>query len=150
MPEKNMDKGADDLRSAANQPKERVAIALQLEVFGCDLEGRDFVENARTKIVSRGGATIVINRPLAAEQTLTIKRAGSRQEAEVRVVGHLGKSRGAEIYGIVFLEEAANFWVSIFLPKRPRSYLINRLQAICSFLRSFRFVRHMTRTGEWQ
>jgi hypothetical protein len=80
-------------RTAVNRPKERVAIAFQLEVSGCDLEGREFADQAWTKMISRGGAAIVLSRPLAPEQTLTIKRVGSEQEAEVRVISHLGRNR---------------------------------------------------------
>lgn len=100
-----------NLRPAVNRPKERVAIALQLEVSGSDLDGRDFMDHACTKLISRGGAAIVIDRRLAPHQTLTIKRVGSDHEAEVRVIGHLGSDpAGGDIYGIALIDAATNIW----------------------------------------
>jgi len=97
--------------TTANRPTERVAIALRLEVYGCDLDGRDFVDHASTKNISRGGASIVIDRRLGPHQTLTIKRVGSNHEAEVRVIGHLGSNpAGGELYGIALIDSATDIW----------------------------------------
>ena len=90
--------------------KGRVAISFQLEVAGGDLEGRDFVCQARTSFVGRNGAAIVIDKVLAPEQGLTIKRVGSHQDAEVRVVGLIGSEAGDKVYGVAFLDPAANIW----------------------------------------
>jgi PilZ domain len=101
----------DNSSQSAARSKERVAIALQLEVSGCAVDGRDFLERASTKMISRGGAAIVVNRRLAPQQTITIKRVGSEQEAEGRVVAHLGNDpAGGELYGIVLPNAASNFW----------------------------------------
>jgi hypothetical protein len=94
----------------ANSRKERVGICLQLEVVGVDLEGRDFVEQARTKMVSRKGAAIVIDRLLAPEQTLTIKRVGAHPETEVRIIGQIGSETGGKVYGVAFVEPSADIW----------------------------------------
>lgn len=115
-------------RPTVNRPKERVAIALQLKVSGCAIDGRDFMDDARTKIISRGGAAIVINRPLAPQQTLIIKRLGSEQEAEVRVIGHLGRDRGGgEIYGIAFIEATIGFWGIDFPAAETEETLVKML-----------------------
>ncbi len=101
----------ESISQSVVRSKERVAIALQLEVSGCAIDGRDFLERASTKMISRGGAAIVVNRRLAPQQTITIKRVGSEQEAEGRVVAHLGHDpAGGELYGIVLPNAASTFW----------------------------------------
>jgi hypothetical protein len=100
----------------ANSRKDRVAISLQLEVVGVDLEGRDFVGRARTKIVSRNGATIVIDRLLGPEQTLTIKRVGTQREAEVRIIGQIGRETGGNVYGVTSVEPSVDIWGIHFPP----------------------------------
>jgi PilZ domain-containing protein len=99
-----------DVPAEADSRKDRVAISLQLEVVGVDLEGRDFVGQARSKIVSRNGAAIVIDRLLGPDQTLTIKRVGTNQEAEVRIIGQIGREVGGNVYGVALVEPSVDIW----------------------------------------
>jgi hypothetical protein len=124
-----MDKEAvNSPRPAVNRPKDRVAIALELEVSGCAIDGRDFMDRSRTRIISRGGAAIVINRRLAPQQTVTIRREGSEQDAEARVIGHLGREpRGGEIYGIALIGAASSFWGIDFPAEEAEETLVKML-----------------------
>jgi len=111
----------------ANSRKDRVAISLQLEVAGVDLEGRDFVGQARTKIVSRNGAAIVIDRLLGPEQTLTIKRVGTQREAEVRIIGQIGRETGGNVYGVTSVGPSVDIWGIDFPPGDSDETLIKIL-----------------------
>ena len=68
------------------------------------------MEQARTKMVSRRGAAIVIDRLLAPEQTLTIKLVGAHPETEVRIIGQIGSETGGKVYGVAFVEPSADIW----------------------------------------
>jgi len=72
--------------------------------------GSDFVENARTLLVSRSGATIVLTRVLGPETTVFIKCAATQMEAEARVVGQLGIQLDCHIYGVALLDPTLEIW----------------------------------------
>lgn len=90
--------------------QDRIAISLQLEVSGVDLGGREFVGEAQTKLVSRTGAAIVINRSLAPEQTITVKRVGAHPEAEMVVIGHIGRETSGNVYGVALVDPSVDIW----------------------------------------
>jgi hypothetical protein len=80
-------------------------------VSGTDIaDGHDFVVNARTLLVSRSGATIVLTRTLGPEQTIFIKCAATQKEAEARVVGQLGIQLDCHIYGVAVLDPGVELW----------------------------------------
>ena len=104
----------DDAKASPDPPtdirQDRVVVSLVLEISGLDLEGKDFVTEATTKMVSRSGASILTRKLLAPEQTLTIKRAGAHPEAEVSVIGQIGSEADGNIYAVALLEPSAGFW----------------------------------------
>ena len=69
--------------------------------------GRDFVEEARTLLVSRSGATIVLSRVLGPDKTIYIKCGATQKESEARVVGPLGIQLNCHIYGAAAAATAA-------------------------------------------
>ena len=60
--------------SATVRRSDRVCLTLLLEASGRDAEGHEFVEAARTMLISRHGGVIVLNRHLAAGQEVTLRR----------------------------------------------------------------------------
>ena len=90
---------------------DRVSLSLPIIVSGTDIAGgRDFVENARTQLVSRSGATIVLSRVLGPEQTVFIRCLPTQKEAEARVVGQLGIQLDCHIYGVAVLNPGVELW----------------------------------------
>jgi hypothetical protein len=98
-------------RTGKRRKSDRVSLSFPIVVSGTDIAGgRDFVENARTLLVSRSGATIVLTRVLGPEQTLFIKCAATQKEAEARVVGQLGIQLDSHIYGVALLDPTVEMW----------------------------------------
>lgn len=90
---------------------DRVSLSLPIVVSGTDItDGHDFVVNARTLLVSRSGATIVLTRTLGPEQTIFIKCAATQKEAEARVVGQLGIQLDCHIYGVAVVDPTVELW----------------------------------------
>lgn len=98
-------------RGKKRRTSDRVSLSFPITVSGTDIAGgRDFVEQARTLLVSRSGATIVLTRVLGPEQTLYIKCAATQKEAEARVVGQLGIQLDCHIYGVALLDPSVEMW----------------------------------------
>ena len=51
---------------------DRVALAIKIQIFGADIEGRSFTAEARTLEVSRNGALILVNRNLTPQEEIII------------------------------------------------------------------------------
>ena len=96
--------------SAETRRSGRISKQLAILLIGSDIEGRMFSERTKTVILSRHGAGIVSEYKLSAEQELVIRLADSNKEAEVRVVGQIGKTGDTYIYGVAFLQPNINFW----------------------------------------
>lgn len=98
-------------RVRKRRTSDRVSLSFPITVSGTDIAGgRDFVEQARTLLVSRSGATIVLTRVLGPEQTLFIKCGATQKEAEARVVGQLGIQLDCHIYGVALLDPTVEMW----------------------------------------
>ena len=111
---------------------DRVSLSLPIVVSGTDIAGgRDFVENARTLLVSRSGATIVLTRVLGPEQTLFIKCGATQMEAEVRVVGQLGIQLDCHIYGVALLDPSVELWGVRFPELPPADKALGRVCLQC-------------------
>jgi PilZ domain len=114
-----MPKGDEPKIPTDSSPETRqdcVAVNLSLEISGLDLEGKDFVTEARARLVSRTGASIVTRKLLAPEQTITVKRTGPHPEAEVSVIGQIGSEPDGNIYAVALVEPSAEFWGIDFPP----------------------------------
>lgn len=97
--------GAEALRRSDRIPKE-VAILL----IGCDAQGKEFMEQTKTIVLSRHGAGIVSKHKLAVEQEMIIVQIKCNKEAEIRVVGQIGSEDGSHTYGVAFLDPDIDFW----------------------------------------
>lgn len=97
--------GAEALRRSDRIPKE-VAILL----IGSDAQGKGFMEQTKTVVLSRHGAGIVSKHKLAVDQEMVIVQTICNKEAEIRVVGQIGSEDGSYTYGVAFLDPDIAFW----------------------------------------
>ena len=93
------------VRRSSRIPKE-VAILLT----GCDANGKQFIEETKTVMLSRYGAGIVSKHKLITEQELILVHTQSNKEADIRIVGQIGSANGSYTYGVAFLHPEVNFW----------------------------------------
>jgi hypothetical protein len=94
-----------------------VAVALQIEVVGSDLDGQQYIERTQTLTITRDGATILLANKLAPESELLVRNPLTNEEAVVRVVGHIRKDASGHVYGVVFMDPGVDFWHVQFSPK---------------------------------
>src|SRR5271154_2363090 len=94
---------------------DRISISIPVEIFGADFTGEHFVEQCRTVVVSRHGATVIVSRKLAADLELILKRPGTRKEALVRVIGQIGGQHEGYVYGLALMDLTVNLW-NIYFP----------------------------------
>jgi hypothetical protein len=95
----------------ANEPSASILTSdLQIEVFGEDLDGRQFIEHTRTLIITRDGATIPMVCKLAPDSELIVRNPATNEEAVARVVGLIHDAIFFQVYGVVFIDPPANFW----------------------------------------
>jgi len=93
------------VRRSSRIPKE-VAILLT----GCDANGKQFIEETKTVVLSRYGAGIVSKHKLITEQELILVHTQSNKEADIRIVGQIDSANGSYTYGVAFLHPEVNFW----------------------------------------
>ncbi len=77
---------------------DRVCLTLLLEASGRDAEGKEFVEPARTMLISRHGGVIVLKRNLATGQEVHLRRTlpeEAHRSAITRVIRNVGSQTGA-------------------------------------------------------
>jgi hypothetical protein len=89
---------------------DRVNLVIPIEAFVTDVSGRVVTATGSTLVVSRSGATIVLNQALTADQELTIRCLPSKREVAARVLGPIAGRDLEFVYGIDFLNAAAAPW----------------------------------------
>jgi PilZ domain len=117
---------------------DRVALTLLLEASGQDLNGQDFRDSARTLLINRHGAVIVLDRELAPEQRIHLRRRApmeTHREGEVRVVGQFGKQSEGAVYGIEVLGDQTDLWGVDFPPVAESSEAVARMLLECTYCR---------------
>ncbi len=89
----------------------RRALELPIRVFGTDFQGRDFVEDSTTLVVSRHGAKIQLTRKLIPEQEIRILCQGNNREAVFRVVSQAGEPTSEfSFWGVECLNPSEDIW----------------------------------------
>jgi hypothetical protein len=97
----------------ATRRSDRVHLVFSFNVTGTDSHGRDFDVTARTLVISRHGAVIVLGRQLATDQKVQICYTDNKKkktEAEVRIVGLIGGQGQEFVYGVELLDPSVNPW----------------------------------------
>ena len=95
---------------ANDPPASSLTGELPIEVFGADLDGRQFVERTRTLTITRDGATIPLANKLAPEAELIVRNPVTKEEADVRVVDLIRDAASLHVYGIAFTNPSVNLW----------------------------------------
>jgi len=119
--------------SATNtRSSDRVSLTLRLEAFGIDQSGQEFAEPARTQLVSRGGAELVLKRQLVIGQMLRLRLPAAEhsdastpaeiREAEARVVAQLGGHPEGFAYGVALSDPSSKLW-DITIPPLAAAHL---------------------------
>jgi PilZ domain len=85
-------------------------IPLPIEIIGCDLDGKGFIERSETLTVHRGGASFLLSNKLAPESELIIRNPSTNEEALARVVGQIGENGAGHVYGVAFVDPWADLW----------------------------------------
>lgn len=117
---------------------DRVALTLLLEASGHDVNGEQFQELARTLLLNRHGAVVVLDRELAPEQRIHLRRRTpleSHREGEARIVGQFGKQNDGAIYGIEVLGDT-DLWGVEFPPVAQSAEAVARMLLECTYCRS--------------
>jgi PilZ domain-containing protein len=117
----------EGMRRSSRIPRE-IAILL----VGSDMEGKMFSEQTKTVLLSRHGAGIVSQYALYAEQELILRRLDTNKEAEIRVVGQLGKDGKTYTYGVAFLNPEMDLWGIKFHGMTDSEKMASRVLLQCS------------------
>jgi hypothetical protein len=127
------------MASPAMRRSDRVSLTLLLEVSGKDSFGKEFKAPARTLLINRGGAVIVLDRNLNAEQQVHLRRQAaheSNRAADVRVVGQFGREKDGYLYGIEILDASNDLWGVEFPSIAGSEEAVARMLLECSYCRS--------------
>lgn len=127
------------MASAALRRSDRVSLTLLLEASGRDAQGQDFKESARTLLINRTGAVVVLDRELQAESQIHLRRQSpteAHRESNVRVVGQFGRQKDGYLYGIEILEDQKDLWGIEFPSISDSSEAVARMLLECTYCRN--------------
>jgi hypothetical protein len=110
---------------------DRVALAIPIRVRGTDSQGQPFDEKSQTLVISRYGALIVLARPLASGQDITIQCIGTGREALARVVDQDEEEKRPSLYGVEIITPEVNIWEIHFPPVTESEMAAGRLLLEC-------------------
>jgi hypothetical protein len=107
------------MTATGTRRSDRISLTMHLEAAGNDRDGREFVAPARTMLVSRYGAAILLPHELHEGQELVLRRrsGGIQQESRMRVVARLGGDVDGRLYGVAALDPEPNLWGIEFPPE---------------------------------
>jgi len=99
----------------------RGTLELPIRVSGTDFQGKDFVEDSATLVVSRHGAKIRLRHKLIPEQEIQILCHGNNREGLFRVVSQAGKPTSEfSFWGVECLTPGEDIWEGDFRKASPR------------------------------
>lgn len=116
----------------AGRLTDRVALSIQIRIFGTDGEGRTFIEDGRTVEVSRHGATILANRSLPPREEILVRRMLTGEETPAQIVGQLRREAEGLVYGVKFLDPNINLWAIDFPPLSEADKAVGRTLLECA------------------
>src|SRR5271170_3130869 len=133
------------MASASLRRTDRVSLTLLLEASGSNRQGQEFKAPARTLLINRGGAVIILDQELAPEQFIHVQRRApheSHRKGQVRVVGEFGRQKDGFLYGIEMPDPSMDLWGVEFPAAVESSDAVARMLLECSYCRS-REVAHL-------
>lgn len=111
---------------------DRVALSVPIQVQGTDAEGNPFDERTQTLVISRFGALIIVPRPLAPGQQLSVLCVGTGKESPAVVVEEVEGQQKGNLYGVELLTPDANIWEIHFPPITESEMAAGRMLLECS------------------
>lgn len=133
------------MESAPLRRTDRVSLTLLLEASGKDSQGQEFKAPARTLLINRTGAVIVLDRDLAPEQFVQLQRRAAHEahrRSHVRIVGQFGRQKDGYLYGIEVPDPSVDLWGVEFPEIAESTEAVARMLLECSYCRS-REVAHL-------
>src|SRR5271155_2209224 len=127
------------MESASLRRTDRVSLTLLLEASGLDSKGQEFKAPARTLLINRGGAVIILDRELAPEQFVHLQRRApheSHRRGQVRVVGEFGRQKDGYLYGVEMPDASMDLWGVDFPAIAESTEAVARMLLECSYCRS--------------
>jgi hypothetical protein len=114
---------------------DRVSVTLLLEASGTDQHGKEFKEPARTLLINRGGAVIVLERELVPEQQIHLRRrtpSEAHRQSPARVVREIGRGREGYLYGVAILCNEIDLWGVAFPSIAESTEAVAKMLLECS------------------
>ncbi len=127
------------MESPSGRRSDRVSLTLLLEASGKDSKGQEFKDSAKTLLISRHGAVLILERELSPEQQIHLRRqsAGEAQrEGSARVVGQFGKQRDGYLYGVEIMDNGVDLWGIEFPPVAESNEAVARMLLECCYCRN--------------
>ena len=127
------------MASASLRRTDRVSLTLLLEASGTDSKGQEFKALARTLLINRGGAVIILDQELTPEQFVHLQRRApheSHRRGQVRVVGEFGRQKDGFLYGIEMPDPSMDLWGVEFPTIAESTEAVARMLLECSYCRS--------------
>ena len=111
---------------------------MEISVFarGADVRGEIFAEEARTVVVSRLGATILLKRVLLPGALLTIRNLVTGTEGLCKMVAQVGEHSEGYLYGLSVTDPMLNLWGISFPPLAKSKNAAARLLLHCGSCRA--------------
>jgi hypothetical protein len=133
------------MASASLRRTDRVSLTLLLEASGKNAKGEEFKAPARTLLINRGGAIIILDQELAAEQFIHLQRRAPHEvnrKGPVRVVGEFGRQKDGHLYGVEIPDPSMDLWGVEFPAIAESTEAVARMLLECTYCRG-REVVHM-------
>lgn len=125
--------------TVAQRRSDRVTLTLLLQASGKDAAGAQFETPSRTLQINLRGAVILLDRDLAPEQRIHLKRKAqteAHREADVRVVGKFGLQKEGYLYGVEIVDLETDMWGIEFPPIAQSTEAVARMLLECSYCKS--------------
>ena len=135
----SFDEAQAQAEANARRRSDRVSLTLLLETSGKDAYGHDFKAPSRTLLINRTGAVIVLDRELAPEQQIHVKRQApteSHRAGSARIVGQFGRQKEGFLYGIEILDDDNDLWGIEFPPVAESTEAVARMLLECTYCKS--------------
>ncbi len=107
------------MATTSQERMDSISASIPIHVSWTDRNGKSLSSDARTVSISRAGATIVLAQKLDPPQEIRIRDVEASRESCARVLGVVGGDFEWRIYGVVFVDAAADFWGKELPPDLP-------------------------------
>lgn len=115
---------------------DRVSLTVLLEASGTDSHGQEFSDPAKTIMVSRNGALIVLARDLKPEQQIQIRRrapAEAHRKSRARIVNEMGKQRDGFLYSLEIVDDSVDMWGVDFPAMADSTEAVAKMLLECTY-----------------